>query len=214
MKRVINWLKNVRPVKILTVFLAGVFLVLTQACSSGIAAQPPQPSAQPSSPNSAESYTKRYDPTKSYDLNEPKGGMNNFSDVDPRAKAGEKSAEARAKALRDNAQRNVDQKGIDSTGQYVENYRQGTPLGQRVKNLGEDVGSSAGEFGQGVAKGTKRGIENIKDNTQNATQDLTKNVQRGAENAKINAQRGVEDAKINVQRSAEDAADAMKQTVR
>ncbi len=203
MKKVINWLKNVRPVKMLTVFLAGVFLILTQACSSGIAAQPPQPSAQPSSPNSSESYTKRYDPTKSYDLNEPKGGMNNFSDVDPRAKAGEKSAEARAKALRDNAQRNVDQKGIDSPGQYVENYRQGTPFGQRVKNLGEDIGSSAGELGEGVAKGTKRGIENIKGNTTNAAQDLTKNVQRGAE-----------DAKINVQRGAEDAADAVKQTVR
>ncbi len=214
MRRVINWLQNVRPVKVLTVFLAGVFLVLTQACSSGIAAQPSQPSAQPSSPNSSESYTKRYDPTKDYELNEPKGGMNNFSDIDPRAKAGEKSAEVRAKALRDNAQRNVDQKGIDSPGQYVDNFRKGTPLGERVKNLGEDIGSSAGELGEGVAKGTKRGVENIKGNTANATQDLTKNVQRGAENAKINVQRGAEDAKTNVQRSAEDAADAVKQTVR
>jgi hypothetical protein len=196
MKKVTAWLQNFRPVKILGVFLAGIFLLLTQACNPGIAAQPSQPGSQP--PNA-----ERYDPTKSYNLNSPKGGMNNFSDVDPRAKADEKAAEVKAKALRDNAQRNVDQKGIDSPGQYVENYRQGTPLGQRVKNLGEDIGSSAAEVGEGVAKGTKRGIENIKENTQNAGEGLKKNAQRAGE-----------DTKTNIQRTAEDAADAVTRTLR
>ncbi len=80
MKKVMTWLKNIRPVRILTVFLAATFLLMTQACNPGIAQQPPQPNAQP--PN-----VERYDPTKSYELNAPEGGMNNFSDVDPRAKA-------------------------------------------------------------------------------------------------------------------------------
>lgn len=164
MKKVIAWLKSLRPAKVLTAFVASIFLLLTQACNNpGIAAQPSQPGSQP--PN-----TERYDPTKSYNLNSPRGGMNNFSDVDPRAGADERAAEMRGKALRDNAQRNVDEKGIDSPGQYVENYRQGTPFGQRVKNLGEDIGSSAQELGEGVAKGTKRGMENIKENTQNAAE--------------------------------------------
>jgi hypothetical protein len=177
MKKFTSWLKNFRPVKIVGVFLAGIFLLLTQACNNpGIAAQPPQPGSQP--PNA-----ERYDPTKSYDLNSPRGGINNFSDVDPRARADEKAAEARAKGLRDNAQSNVDQKGIDSREQYVENYRQGTPFGERVKNLGEDIGSSAAEVGEGVAKGTKRGIENIKDNAQNAGEGLTRNAQRAGEDA-------------------------------
>jgi hypothetical protein len=197
MKKVTNWLQNIRPVKILTVFLAGIFLFLAQACNNpGIAAQPPQPGSQP--PNA-----ERYDPTKSYELNAPEGGMNNFSDVDPRAKADEKAAIAKAKALRDNAQKNVDEKGIDSTEQYVRNYRGGTPFGERVKNLGEDIGGSAEEVREGVAKGTKRGIENIKENTQNAAENLTKNVQRGAE-----------DAGKNIQRRGEDAADAVNRTVR
>ncbi len=197
MKKISAWLNNIRPVKILTVFLAGIFIFLTQACGDpGIAKQPPQPDAQ--SP-----YTKRYDPTKDYPLSSPAGGINNFSDVDPRARGDEKAANDRSDALSKNAQRNVEEKGIDSAKQYGRNYQQGTPLGERVKNLGEDVGSSAGEVGEGVAKGTKRGIENIKQNTQNAAQDLTRNAQRTGE-----------DASKNIQRGAEDAADAVKNTVR
>ncbi|MEH2068544.1 MAG: hypothetical protein V7K47_10350 [Nostoc sp.] len=176
MKKVGTWLKNIRPLKILTVFLAGMFLFLTQACGApGIATQPPQPGAQ--APN-----TERYDPTKDYPLSSPTGGINNFSDVDPRA-LDEKAANDRADALAKNAQKNIEQKSVDSREQYVKNFQKGTPLGERVKNLGEDIGSSAKEVGEGVAKGTKRGIENIKGNTQNATEDVTKNVQRGAEDA-------------------------------
>ncbi|WP_066378299.1 MULTISPECIES: hypothetical protein [unclassified Anabaena] len=197
MKKVIDWVKNLRPLKVFAVFLAGVFLLLVQACNRpGIAAQPPQPSAQP--PN-----VEKYDPTKSYPLNAPQGGMNNFSDVDPRARAEEKAAEAKAKALRDMAKRNVEQKGIDSTEQYVRNYQQGTPFGQRVKNLGEDIGSSAEEVREGVVKGTQRGLENIRENTQNATEDVSKSVQRGAE-----------DTSRNIQRRAEDAADTVNRTIR
>jgi hypothetical protein len=197
MKKVIAWFKNIRPARVLTAFVASIFLMLTQACNNpGIAAQPPQPGSQP--PNA-----ERYDPTKSYDLNSPKGGMNNFNDVDYRAEGDQRAAEARSKALRDNAQKNIDQKGVDSVDQYVENYRQGTPLGERVKNLGEDIGSSAQELGEGFAKGAKRGVENIKGNTQNATEGVGKNVQRAGE-----------DVKTNVQRSAADAADAVKGTLR
>jgi len=197
MKKLGTWLKNFRPLKVLTVFLAGVFLFLTQACGApGVAAQPPQPGAQ--APN-----VQRYDPTKDYPLSAPSGGINNFSDVDPRAKLDEKGASDRADALVKNAKKNIDQKSVDSREQYVRNYQQGTPLGERVKNLGEDVGSSAEELGEGFAKGTQRGIENLKGNSQNAAQDLTKNAQRVGD-----------DASKNVQRRAEDAADAVNKTVK
>ena len=194
MKKAMNWLKSIRPLKVLTVFFAGIFLFLTQACAEpGVATQPPQ----------AESpYLERYDPTKDYPLSSPAGGMNNFSDVDPRGRADEKAANDRADALAKNSQKNIDQKGIDSPEQYGRNYKQGTPLGERVKNLGEDIGSSANELGEGVVKGTQRGIENLKGNTQNAAEGVTKNVQRGAE-----------DAGKNVQRTAEDAGNAVKKAV-
>ncbi|MEH2279146.1 MAG: hypothetical protein V7K40_31265 [Nostoc sp.] len=197
MKKAMNWLKNIRPLKVLTVFLAGMFLFLTQACGDpGTATQPPKPEAQ--SP-----YSKRYDPTKDYPLSSPAGGINNFSDVDPRAKD-EKAANDRGDAMAKNAQRNVDEKGVNSPGEYGRNYKEGTPLGERVKNLGEDIGSSAEEVRKGVVKGTQRGIENIKGNTQNAADDVTKNVQRGAEDAGKNVQRGAEDAGNAVKRTVKD----------
>ena len=197
MKKAMNWLKNIRPLKVLTVFLAGMFLFLTQACTDpGTATQPPKPDAQ--SP-----YSKRYDPTKDYPLSSPAGGINNFSDVDPRAKD-EKAANDRGDAMAKNAQRNVDEKGVNSPGEYGRNFKEGTPLGERVKNLGEDIGSSAEEVRKGVVKGTQRGIENIKGNTQNAAEDVTKNVQRGAEDAGKNVQRGAEDAGNAVKRTVKD----------
>ncbi|MEH2143192.1 hypothetical protein [Nostoc sp.] len=197
MKKAMNWLKNIRPLKVLTVFLAGMFLFLTQACGDpGTATQPPKPDAQ--SP-----YSKRYDPTKDYPLSSPAGGINNFSDVDPRAKD-EKAANDRGDAMAKNAQKNVDQKGVNSPGEYINNFKEGTPLGQRGKNLGEDIGSSAEEVRKGLVKGTQRGIENIKGNTQNAAEDVTKNVQRGAEDAGKNVQRGAEDAGNAVKRTVKD----------
>jgi hypothetical protein len=197
MKKVSTWLKNIRPLKVLTVFLAGVFLFLAQACGApGVAAQPPQPGAQ--APN-----MERYDPTQKYPASSPAGGMNKFSDVDPRAKLDEKAASDRADALVKNAKKNIEQKSVDSREQYVRNFQEGTPFGERVKNLGEDVGSSAEDLREGVVKGTQRGIENLKENTGNATQDLTKNAQRVGE-----------DASKNVQRTAEDAVDAVNKTVK
>ncbi|OYE06287.1 hypothetical protein [Nostoc sp. 'Peltigera membranacea cyanobiont' 232] len=196
MKKAMNWLKNIRPLKVLTVLLVGIFLFTAQACGApGVASQPPQPGSQ--APN-----TERYDPTKDYPLSSPAGGINNFSDVDPRARD-EKAANDKAEALVKNAQKNIEQKGIDSREQYGRNFQQGTPLGERVKNLGEDIGSSADEVREGLVKGTQRGFENLKGNTQNAAEDLTQNVQRGAE-----------DAGKNVQRTAEDTGNAVKRTVK
>lgn len=197
MNKFINGLKNIRPVKILTVFVAVTLLLMTQACNRpGIAQQPPQPSGQP--PN-----VERYDPTKIYKLNTPEGGMNNFSDVDPRAKGAEREANARAAELARKARENVQKKGIDSSEQYIRNYQEGTPLDERVRRLGEDIGSSAEELGKGVIKGTQRGVENIEKSTERTAEDLTTNIQRGAE-----------DTSKSVQRQGEDAAEAVKRRIR
>jgi hypothetical protein len=164
MKTVVNWLQNLRFFKAFTVFLAVIFLFLVQACNRpGIAAQPPQPSAQP--PNS-----QRYDPTKDYPLSPYQGGMNNFSDVDPRAENSEESARRSTDNLIKSSQSNLRRKSINSPEEYVRNYQQGTPLPERVKRLGEDVGSSAQELQEGVTKGTQRGVENLKDNLQKTVQ--------------------------------------------
>jgi hypothetical protein len=176
MKKAISWLKNLRPLKIVTVLALGFCLLFTQACSKVTATQP--------SPQKAESaYIERNDPTKEYPLNSPRGGMNNFSDVDPRAEAGEKTAETRAKALRDNSKRNIDEKGATSIGKYVDNAREGTPLQQKGIGLDDQVGSSVEELTTGVVKGTKRGIENIKENASNAGEDLVNKGKQTVKNA-------------------------------
>ncbi|MEI6441745.1 MAG: hypothetical protein WCO29_01100 [Nostocales cyanobacterium ELA583] len=178
MRTVISWLQNLRPLKVLTIFLAVSFLFLAQACNRpGIAAQPPQPAGQP--PN-----VQRYDPSaQNYTISPREGGINEFSDVDPRAKRAEKAANVRAEDLIKNAQKNVESKGVDSVDQYVRNFQAGTPLDERVKRLGENVSSSAEELREGVTKGTQRGIENLQGNIQNAAKDLGKNIQRTSEDA-------------------------------
>ena len=130
--------------------------------------------------------------------------MNNFSDVDPRAKEAEREANARAAELARKARENVQKKGIDSSSeQYIRNYQEGTPLDERVRRLGEDIGSSAEELGKGVIKGTQRGVENIEKSTERTAEDLTTNIQRGAE-----------DTAKSVQRQGEDAAEAVKRRIR
>ncbi|WP_026734568.1 DUF6658 family protein [Fischerella sp. PCC 9605] len=194
MNTVIAWIKKIRLKQILTVFVAGILLFFTQACNRPtVAGQPPQPSTRPN----AEVYVPKGDNV----TNPYEGGMNNFSDVDPRSRAAESQAKAKAEYLKENAQRNIEQKGVDSPGQYVENYRQGTPFPERVKNLGEDIGSSAKELTEGVTKGTQRGIENIKGNTEDTARNVTKGTQRAAEDTKINAQRTAEDAANAVNRT-------------
>ncbi|MEA5582863.1 hypothetical protein VB620_16125 [Nodularia harveyana UHCC-0300] len=178
MKKVMTWLTNIRPLKILTVFLAATFLLITQACSGpGIAQEPVQTN-----------------PTQSYELNTPKGGMNNSSSVDPGAKADQRAA---------NAPSNFEQKGIDDSTLMSSNYQKGKPLDEQIKQLGEDIKDSATELGEGLTKKTERGVENLQKNTERTAKDLTKNVKRGAE-----------DTKDGLQRQAKDAADAVKQTIR
>jgi hypothetical protein len=106
--------------------------------------------------------------------------MNDYEDVDPRRDTSE--AKAKAKALIDNAQRNINEKSVDSREQYVENYRSGTPLGERVKRLGEDIGESAEELAEGASKGTQKGVQNIKENAQKAPDYVKK---AGKETAKV-----------------------------
>lgn len=175
MKTVVQWLQNLRIIKLFAVILACTFLFLVQACNRpGIAAQPHQPMAQP--PNN-----QRYDPTKEYPLSTYQGGMNNFSDVDPRARDAERSANRRANELIENSQATIERRGISSPEQYLKNYQQGTPLDERAKRLGEDLSSSTEELTKGVTKGAQQGLESLKENLQKTTQEAKRNLEKATE---------------------------------
>lgn len=207
MNKFFSQLKNIRLLKMVVVFLAGVFLFFVQACSSVEATTPPAKAPQQTvGPQSAEPNSEVYVP-KGTDVTSPyEGGINNFSDVDPRR--GEADVKAKTKALKDNAQSHLN-KSIDSPEQYKQNYQEGAPLGERVKRLGENVGTSAEELREGVSKGTQQGIENIKENTKNAAKDLS----QSAEETKSNVGRKAEDVGEAVNKSFKDSAtNAQKST--
>jgi hypothetical protein len=178
MSKVIAWLKNIRPIKILTVLCMGVLLIVTQACGSVTAGEP-----------KAGANSEIAVPKGDKVLNSYEGGMNNFSDTDPRSK----EVKPEAEALKQNAEQNL----IDKPSSLDENT-----LGNNLQQSAEDAKDKIGNTAEDFAKGVERGIENIKDNTQDAAEDLT-----------INAQRAADDAKTNVQRTAQDAGDAINRAV-
>ena len=194
MNKLMGWLKSIRLDRVLTVFLVGILLFVSTACSSGASAKTAD-ELREEVPGSAVT-------------NEYKGGMNDYSDVDPRFN--EKGAEAKAKGLVDNAQRNINEKSIDSPEQYVENYRSGTPLGERVKRLGEDVGESAQELTEGVSKGTQKGLQNIKENAKDAP-SYTKETAK--ETVDFDPGKAANNGITNTQQALDKAAGAVKSKV-
>ncbi len=202
MNKLFSALRKIQIKQILTAFVLGTLLFVTQACSS-VDAKSPDSGYQ--------------------------GGMNGYSDVDPRSKDAEAAANLKAKGLKDNAEVNE----IDQTGSLGGNTRRTLDKkGENLKDLGRNVKESAGyaadktqEKAGNFAEGTKRGIENIKDNTSDALNSLTNNAgdvaedaasstQRAARDAKLSTQRAAKDAKLGTQRAAEDAGNAVQRTLR
>ena len=191
MNKVFSAIRKIQIKQILTAFVLGALLFVTQACSSVDA--------------------------KSPDSNY-RGGMNQYSDVDPRSKEAEAAANVKAKGLKDNAEVNeIDQTGdlsgntrrtLDKKGENLED------LGKNLKESGKYAADKTQEKAENFAEGTKRGIENIKENTSDAFGKLTNNAGDAAEDAKLGTQRAARDAKLGTKRAAEDAGNSVQRTLR
>ncbi|HEY9669467.1 MAG TPA: DUF6658 family protein [Coleofasciculaceae cyanobacterium] len=190
MKKVVAWFKNIRLERILTVFLAGVLLLASTACGGNKVLAKTADQARQEVPSGA--VTSPY-----------QGGMNNYSDVDPRKDTS--AADAKANALVKNSQRNINEKGIDSPEQYVENYQSGAPLGERVRKIGENVGEAAGNIGKDASKGARENAENIKETSRDAAQ----NTQQSAREAANAAQSKVKSDIATTKRAAEKVTNSM-----
>ncbi|MBE9213975.1 hypothetical protein IQ247_15090 [Plectonema cf. radiosum LEGE 06105] len=191
MNKVFAAIRKIQIKQIFTAFVLGTLLFITQACSSVDAKSP----------------------DSTY-----RGGMNQYSDVDPRSKDVEAAAKLKAKGLRDNAEVNV----IDQTGSLSGNTRRTLDKkGENLEDFGKNVKESTGyavdkaqDSAEDFAEGTKRGIQNIKENTSNAFGKVTNNAEEAAKDAKINAQRAATDARLGTERAAEDAGNAVQRTIR
>lgn len=159
MNKVTNWFKNLRLGKVITVFLSAMILFVTTACGGNGAMAKTAEVVRPEVPGGA--VTSKH-----------QGGMNDFSDVDPRKDTSE--AAAKAKGLIDNAESNV----IDQTGSVGENTKRILDKkGENARDFNKNIDRStdkAQDKAQGTledfAKGTKKGTENIKENTGNAVE--------------------------------------------
>lgn len=207
MNKLMTWLKNVRLDRILTAFLVGLLLFVSTACSKGVQAKTAD-QIREEVPSSA--VTNRY-----------KGGMNDYSDVDPRKNTTE--ANTKAKALIDNAKKNTTEKIADSPQQIGERLKGAAEnTGEYVDNLKERVGNSVDDVKENVSKGTQKNLRQTKnltndvkgkaiqtkENTKDAAKDAAKSVKRAADDVSTTGEYKVNKGINTAQRALDDAADA------
>lgn len=197
MNKVIAWLKGLQMARILTIFLVGLLMFVSTACNGGASAKTP---GDPRIGKTADQI--RQEVPSSAVTNEYKGGMNDYSDVDPRFNP--KQSEAKAKGLVDNAQKNINEKSIDSREQYVENYRNGAPLGERVGKIGENVGKAAENVTGEASKGAQENLQNA----QEVGKDVAQKGKQTADQAGYAAESKVKSDIKNTQRTLDKTANA------
>lgn len=183
-KAAISKFSSFRLAKALTVVVLGLLVITTTACN-------------PSSPQASNvgsggttyndkviqnpglrEYTDRQDGKSRPDL----GSYRDESAQD------RLSTKAKAEDLTQRAKQNI--KKSDSPEDFAREYRSGTPLGERVKNITDSVGKAASETADDASEGARKGARNLQRNTENAAdavQDRAGDVQRSAKRSADNA---------------------------
>jgi hypothetical protein len=213
MNKVIAWIQKINLRQILTVFMAGILLFFTQACTGANAVSPRQ-SSQPAVRPNAEVYV----PKGENILNPPEGGMNNFTDVDPRSKEAASQAKTQAEFLKENAAQKqatkqtsnpaeaVGRVGADA-GKLGKNIQQkAADLGEKVQETAEDFsGATQKETAEDFSGATQRGIENIKENTKGGGSYLKQTAEETTGNP---------NPIDSIKQGAKEAADAVNKNIR
>jgi ElaB/YqjD/DUF883 family membrane-anchored ribosome-binding protein len=210
---VISFFKQLRLERIFIVAMAGFLLLVNTACSQ---------TSPPTSDRSHDSILRSADarggasssPYKGqaqqqrelYDTVQPrKGGMNEYDDDFKQDSA---STKAKASDLINRSKQNL-QKRADSPQQYVKNYREGTPLNERVQNITEDVATPAKQLGENLSEGAEKGPRNVKENAAKFRENAPRVIEQAGRNAQGtagNIREGAEDLSQGVQKAAGRAA--------
>jgi hypothetical protein len=171
-------------------FFAIFFLVVNTACSSSaVSDQVTQPN--PDNLTSGKS-TNLYDP-----LTTPKGGMNNYSDVDPRVDTSR--SDAKAKRLINKASSNKPANPIKEVRKELD--KKGPQ--ERVEDLSKNLSRSAQENFDQVSEtaqkdfgNLQKNVKSFKSDVKSAANDMGKNVQDKTDDIKNTAQKTA-DAVVN-----------------
>jgi hypothetical protein len=103
------------------------------------------------------------------------GGMNNYSDVDPRVDTSK--ADAKADRLINQA-KGLERKDTNPLQQIKQEFdRKG--IKQRVGDTADSVRESAEETADGISKGTRKGIANVKENAKSFKDDVESAAKKG-----------------------------------
>jgi hypothetical protein len=212
MNRLTVFLKKIRLVQILTVFLAGILVFVSTACNRADVMAKTADQIREEVPSTAA--TSKY-----------KGGQNQYSDVDPR-NPNITSVDAKAQLLKEQAQHRIDTKSSSNVGENVRRVADDVPdklnqIGQKVKEDVRAAGRNAGEFGDNAKQGfanlkdnTREGVKGAKDVAKEATQGAKERVAEGTESLRYDTANGQENVTENngnpVKSNAEYASDRVR----
>ena len=150
---------NLRSLSKAVLSLAAIVLVVTTTACNGTNAATKPTVNNPSNGKITELYKPIVPPT---------GGMNNYTDVDPRVDTSK--AEAKAEDLIDKA-KNLGNKDTNPFKQLQKQFDE-KGINVRAEDAVEGVNRSAQETADGVAKGTRKGFDNLKDNAKSFKEDV------------------------------------------
>ena len=212
MKRVTAFLKRIRAVQILTVFLAGILVLVSTACSRpDVTAEKTDVTAGTTDVITAKTSDQiREEVPSGAVTSEYKGGMNDYSDVDPRNKK-VTAAEAKAQLLKEQAQHRIDTKSSNNVGENVRRVGDDAPdklnqVGEKVKEDASTAQSKAENFGDK----TKQGFANLKENTREGLKGAKNIVKEATEGAKERVSEGTESLRYNTSGGQENINDAAR----
>jgi hypothetical protein len=155
--------------------VAVVFLFVSTACNGSEVTQAQRPNVDNPQANKVTELYKTIEPRE--------GGMNNYSDVDPRVD----TSEAKAKA--DRLIKKTDDLVSKDTNPFQSVRKEFDKKGvkDRAEDFSKDLGKAVKENTKDFAKGTERGFENVKKNTKNFADDVSDSVEDRAQDLRNKA---------------------------
>jgi ElaB/YqjD/DUF883 family membrane-anchored ribosome-binding protein len=212
MKKIISYLRVKRIPQLISVSFAVLFFLMTTACSQpSVSANESKPGAAKvavQNPPSKVASPYRQDKdnvpagqvTEFYDSIQPvEGGMNNYSDIDPRQDTSK--ADAKAKKLVQQASHPEADK-FSNPLDAVKKELADEPIPERVQKFSKDIGDSVKKLAKDTSDESQKGIKNIKDNSKSF-----------AENTKSTAESNVDRLTQNLKSTADDTSDVVKQAI-
>ncbi|MEG4959794.1 MULTISPECIES: DUF6658 family protein [unclassified Microcoleus] len=207
MKRLTAFLKKIRAVQILTVFLAGILVLVSTACtrSDVIAGKTDVMTGKGKTADQIREEVPSGAVTSEY-----KGGMNEYPDVDPRNKK-MTTTEAKAQLLKEQAQHRIDTKSSNNVGENVRRVGDDASdklnqVGEKVKDDARTAQQKADDFGDK----TKQGFANLKENTREGLKGAKDIVKEATQGAKERAAEGTESLRYNTSGGQENINDAAR----